>query len=1236
MNVRITLKMLMIMFFVFYASFCFAQDESAQLIDTLSQDSKIIEPELVMDDFLQGEVTTRVIVNLSEPALFEKNRNFKDSTFRKNLQGAVRAVQDQVISRLDPAKVRVTNTFVYIFGFSAEVSLDGLKELTEIEEVISINKDRILHEDLAQGIPLINASTVRTTYNGSGMAIAVCDTGIDYTHPRLGGGGFPNSKVIGGRDCGDNDNDPLDCRGHGTCCAGIAAGDLGTVGDYIGGVAYNAKLYALKMVQGCEGSADESDMIEAWDWCVVHQNDDPNNPIMVISTSFSGGYYTSSCDSASPAMTTAAANAVAAGITIFNSSGNSGFCDGMGWPACITNVNAVGAVYDANIGPKYGWCISPDSCIGYSAPGCPLGWACDDTSTFADLVTCYSNTAAFLDLFAPNNNAYTTDIVGAGGYNTTGDYYSTFGGTSAACPYAAGAAACLQNAAKSIQGSFLTPAVVRSLLASTGDLITDTKQGHINITKPRVNLGAAVDELLVDICECDLNHDGSCDMQDWLLFGEDWGRTDCPIPPTMSVAMKVAPNNNILGDPDAKQAEGTPVFKHRKVENAMPDGDQTVIAPPQTGAKKTAPAVADIDKEPKTPAAPTTPIWSRLDNLPLSDKENAVLQLEVAGDLAAYTVADVKNVENLWNSGNYTEAIEALEALEAGGVAVAAGISWKSPKGVEGLQWWEGDVRIGARENIIESHLDFDAETGNLFAVLRYNVGSDYYWSVNISTDNGQTWQETYEWHASYEIKDTSAAVVADYLYVGYVGDTAFNSARIRRCSVSTGQIDGGYGWHQVFDKGVEINEIALCTDTDSYDNRVYYYAILNNNNLILYWTDQDGGVGSLPWSEWATGVAFASHGLDATWNEGCDSWALFVSFVSTGSGNPVYVWRTNGAINEAIQVEPDPYSGTPTGISAYDDNIITVFEYRDESNNQGIKYWISYNGGDTWLYWYVAEAEDGRVFHEPDVAARKGGGIAAVYQEEVGEPDFCWYTRRDYSGSWSTPEQFNEIDVYTGSSMEMEFLPPLPGNAYAHGSIWISRTPMNGAYFDRSDGESDICECDLNHDGSCDMQDWLIFGEDWGRTDCPIPGECIVDQEQLIDDYGYWFELPVVRWQEFFPEGNRICRVDVKIYRTGNPASDVLLAIEDDGGTTLWSTTIPQASVPIGVTWVLADVPDIIVNPGGSYKLKVWSDGPSPNAQNRYFWKSTNNDDVYPGSSSADPSDFTFRTYKRSAVGAK
>ena len=49
-----------------------------------------------------------------------------------------------------------------------------------------------------------------------------------------------------------------------------------------------------------------------------------------------------------------------------------------------------------------------------------------------------------------------------------------------------------RSAAKANRGSFLTPAEVRSAFESTGDLITDTKGGHINIAKPRVNLGNAI------------------------------------------------------------------------------------------------------------------------------------------------------------------------------------------------------------------------------------------------------------------------------------------------------------------------------------------------------------------------------------------------------------------------------------------------------------------------------------------------------------------------------------------------------------------------------------------------------------------------------------------------------------------------------------------------------------------------------------------------------------------------
>ena len=137
--------------------------------------------------------------------------------------------------------------------------------------------------------------------------------------------------------------------------------DVFYVGDYVGGVAYGAKLYALKISYGSTGSAFNDDMAAAWDWCITHQNDDPANPIMVISTSFGGGRYFGSCDSAYASMTIAANNAVAAGITLLVSSGNDGYCDSIGWPACISSVISVGAVYDASFG-TYLPCISADSC----------------------------------------------------------------------------------------------------------------------------------------------------------------------------------------------------------------------------------------------------------------------------------------------------------------------------------------------------------------------------------------------------------------------------------------------------------------------------------------------------------------------------------------------------------------------------------------------------------------------------------------------------------------------------------------------------------------------------------------------------------------------------------------------------------------------------------------------------------------------------------------------------------
>jgi minor extracellular serine protease Vpr len=60
--------------------------------------------------------------------------------------------------------------------------------------------------------------------DGTGVKIAVIDTGVDYNHPDLLGWG-PDGKVVGGYNFIKENMPPLDTNGHGTQVAGVIAAD---------------------------------------------------------------------------------------------------------------------------------------------------------------------------------------------------------------------------------------------------------------------------------------------------------------------------------------------------------------------------------------------------------------------------------------------------------------------------------------------------------------------------------------------------------------------------------------------------------------------------------------------------------------------------------------------------------------------------------------------------------------------------------------------------------------------------------------------------------------------------------------------------------------------------------------------------------------------------------------------------------------------------------------------------
>jgi len=116
------------------------------------------------------------------------------------------------------------------------------------------SSDQKLQLYLENSVPFVGTEIPRSEgIDGTGVKIAVIDTGVDFNHPDLFGYG-PDGKVIGGYNFIQEGEPPMDNNGHGTQVAGVIAAD-----GKVKGMAPKAKILAYKVSE--DGNAVSSDLI---------------------------------------------------------------------------------------------------------------------------------------------------------------------------------------------------------------------------------------------------------------------------------------------------------------------------------------------------------------------------------------------------------------------------------------------------------------------------------------------------------------------------------------------------------------------------------------------------------------------------------------------------------------------------------------------------------------------------------------------------------------------------------------------------------------------------------------------------------------------------------------------------------------------------------------------------------------------------------------------------------------
>ncbi len=307
-------------------------------------------------------------------------------------------------------------------GFNVKVSPDLEVFPALMDSVPLIHADQVWHLN-AEGHACIPAHFPPRDngdcLTGRGITIGIIDSGVDYTHPDLGGCFGPNCKVVGGYDFYNNDLDPMDDNGHGTHVASIAAGKSHGSGG-LNGVAPDAKIYAFKITGSTGHLSDPVAAIErsfdldndGFVYGIDPEETNPHDILDVINMSFASLWRAND-----DPLVTAVNNATDYGIICVAAMGNWG-------PDTNTLLSPATSPKAISVGAS---CKPFD--VGY--PECPT-----DIASFSGR--------------GPNENGQIKPDVVAPGFNIyspkMGGGYETFTGTSASTPHVSGVAALLKQA----------------------------------------------------------------------------------------------------------------------------------------------------------------------------------------------------------------------------------------------------------------------------------------------------------------------------------------------------------------------------------------------------------------------------------------------------------------------------------------------------------------------------------------------------------------------------------------------------------------------------------------------------------------------------------------------------------------------------------------------------------------------------------------------------------------------